>query len=366
MKKKFLVLGIGNAQVDLLARLSGWFEVHALSNTAYGRGLPYVDFFSLIDITDTHAVLAYARAHKVDYLYSVGSDVAMPTVTYVSEQLGLPTLVNHSVASMCNNKVELRKQLRGVYGSVAFDLLVDSQQFTTVPFPAMIKPVDSQGQRGVQTITEINQIPKAFETAVAYSRCGQAIIEEKIIGQEISVNIYMADGAVEFFLPSERIAWPQFDGGIIQKHVLPTSLPANVVQNVRRLVVETTSALGIKNGPVYFQIIVRGDDPYLIEVTPRLDGCHMWNLISHATGIDLLEITISHLQGLSIVCPENFKVTPGVLEFFCLPPHETFSGFSPNKFAKHIEWYLQPGEKVRPMNGFMEKCGYQIVLENEK
>ena len=363
MMKKFLVLGIGNAQRDLLKSISGYFNVHALSYSSDGNGLPYADSFSMIDITDKNAVLAYAKYHKIDYIYSVGSDVAMPTVTYVAEQLGLPILASCAAATVCNNKVELRRRLRDAYGSVAFELITGPNQVTNVSLPAMIKPADSQGQRGVQTITDRNQIPKAFGIAVGYSRSGQAILEEKISGQEVSVNSYLVDGVVKFFLASDRQAWSQFDSGLIHKHILPTSLSECAVANVRRLVEETTAALRVDNGPVYFQIKVCGDTPHLIEVTPRLDGCHMWRLIKSSTGVDLLESAISQLQGLPVEFPEELSVADGILEFFCQPPGEIFSEVVPDPDACFVEWYYVRGEKVRRMNGQMEKCGYQIVLK---
>jgi len=366
LKKNFLVLGIGNAQVDLLERLSGRFFVHALSNSSNGRGLPYADYFEMVDIADKYSVLDYAKQHGIDYIYSVGSDIAMPTAAFVAEHLGLPILASYDVAITCNNKVELREKLRETYGAVAFALISEPGQIANVPLPAMIKPVDSQGQRGVQTISDQSQISKAFEIAIGYSRSRLAIIEQKILGQEISVNCYMVDGQLKFFLPSNRISWSQFEGGIIHKHILPSSLHQNAVANVEQLIKETTTTLGLINGPVYFQIMMRGDTPYLIEVTPRLDGCHMWRLIKYATGVDLLECAISQLQGMSLTFPDKYSLDKGTLEFFCQPPGELFLEIAPHPDKKHVEYFYRPGEKVKSINGYMEKCGYQIVLENDK
>ena len=97
--RRFLVLGIGHAQVDLLRHLQGRCELHALSNSRHGRGFPLVDRFAEIDITDQQAVLSYARANHIDQIYTVGSDVAMPTVAHVASEMGLSSLVAPSVAA---------------------------------------------------------------------------------------------------------------------------------------------------------------------------------------------------------------------------------------------------------------------------
>lgn len=367
--EKFLVLGIGNAQVDLLKKLSkdNNIEVHALSNTEKGRGYQYTDYFELIDITDIEMVFDYVVKNNISYIYSVGSDVAMPTVMSVATTAGLNKFVSHETARLCNTKHELRDYLKKCYGSVPFDVLSEDCNIKNIDFPAIVKPVDSQGQRGVSTVRNINELKVAYDYAVSFSRSSTVIVENKIQGPEISVNVYMKDGELVFFLPSDRLAWEGYDGGIIHKHILPASLGESASENVRKLVVETLAALEINNGPAYFQIMLEGDAAYLIEVTPRLDGCHMWNLIKQSTGVDLLEISLNHLMGQDISLPSSFSIAPSTLEFICQPPNTNYQKDSDDFFeeVKHLEHYYQNGDEVASMNGKMEKCGYVIRLGDE-
>ncbi|ELA7156564.1 ATP-grasp domain-containing protein [Vibrio parahaemolyticus] len=363
--KKFLVLGIGNAQVDLLRflRNSGKFEVHALSNTEFGRGLQYADKFECINITDKDAVLDYASRNNIDIIYSIGSDVAMPTATFVSEKLGKPCFVSYETAKVCNNKNEFREKLKNCYGAVPFQVLKNAEDInlsSNLRFPLIVKPVDSQGQRGVGTAHNINEVKTLFYTALTYSRSKKVIIEEKIQGEEISVNVYLHNGELVFFLPSGRVSWEEFDGGIIHKHYIPSNLSAEAVTNVERLVKETLSSLSITDGPAYFQIKMSNDTPYLIEVTPRFDGCHMWQLILHSCNVNLLETAIRHLTTSSFNPISIDKVHPYCLEFYCQPPGESFVLPSKEEFLSYEELYYREGDVVREMNGKMEKCGYKI------
>lgn len=365
--KKIAILGIGNAQVDVLRLLneSRSYEVHALSYSNDGRGLDYVDHFSLIDITDKEKVKNYCAEHEIEIIYSVGSDVAMPTVAYVSEELGLPHFVSYETAVSCNNKNVFREKLKHCFGSVPFTVMVDEDTQVDLPFPLIVKPVDSQGQRGVSTAQSIQELKASFAKAITYSKSGKVIVEKKIEGEEISVNAYVIDGELKFFLPSGRVSWDMFDGGIIHKHLLPSTLSTQAIENVRRLVEETTKALEINNGPVYFQIKMEQDSPYLIEVTPRLDGCHMWRLISLACGVNLLDLAIQHLMGADINIPESWPVDDMCLEFFCQPPKEQFSLPLDHDSYIYKELYYKVGDRVKEMNGKMEKCGYCIFPLNE-
>ena len=366
--KKFLILGIGNAQADILRYLKQnfEFEVHALSNNDQGRGLQYVDRFETIDIANKQAVLKYAERHDVDVIYSIGSDVAMPTVAYVSEQLGKPSFVSYETATTCNNKSLFRKKLSGCYGAVPFVVAESESDIANAEqlrFPIIVKPVDSQGQRGVGTANNLEEVARLYWSAVQHSRSQKVIFEEKIQGEEISVNAYLNNGELVFFLPSGRISWAKLDGGIIHKHYIPSGLSDAAVVNVRRLVEETLAALAITDGPAYFQIKMSAATPYLIEVTPRLDGCHMWRLIEHCCDVNLLEAAVGHLT-TDVFSPlaNDYAVKPSCLEFYCQPPGERFVMPEPSGDVLYEELYYQPGEVVLKMNGKMEKCGYKVFF----
>ncbi len=367
---RFLVLGMGNAQADLIRMLSDDHEIHALSYSFEGAGKEFVDIFKQVDIKDEQSVFEYAKLHDIDIVYSVGSDLGMVTAAVVSSKLKLPSLITPEIARVCHNKDLLRNRLSTLDWNVKFRVLEATSDMTEFSYPFILKPVDSQGQRGVFLVKNQSDFVKKFTTSLRHSRSKRLIVEEYIEGPEISVNAYVVDGEIRFSFISDRIVWSEFSAGIINKHRFPSQFinEESKIQ-IHYLMVEVIDCIGIKNGPVYFQIkLKRNDEPKLIEVTPRLDGCHMWRLIKHATGVDLLETTINHLMGAS----ENsfvFNTVNGtsngnetwVLEFMCEKPEKevNINKYDTSNSLYH-DWYYKNGETVNPMNTFMEKCGYQI------
>ena len=113
---------------------------------------------------------------------------------------------------------------------------------------------------------------------------------------------------------------------------------------MEELVSEAVTKLEINNGPVYFQIKIENGHPYLIEVTPRLDGCHMWRLIKEYTGVNLLDITMTHF--LDGTVPDiSYKVSdiPMHTEFFCEAPD---TEFDISKYDGWVDWgYIMDCEK---------------------
>lgn len=364
----FLVLGVGNAQIDLLRFLHSLagIEIHALSYCVSERAASFYDYFSLIDITDKRAVLEYAKDKKITHIYTVGSEVAMPTVSWVSQQLALPYFVDFSTATLCQNKLLLREKLRNSFGSVKFCPVKHGQTAIDLVFPLIIKPVDSQGQRGISLVQNRTGLDKALSVAFAHSKLDYVIAEQFIDGNEISVNAYVINGNVVFSFISDRIVWDEFQGGIIKKHQYPSSQDESAQKEVHQLVNETVHSLGIKNGPIYFQIMISDGHPYIIEVTPRLDGCHMWRFIEKIMGSNLLDFSVKHLLGEVPEILNNRIFEFGVLEFFCQSPNSIFSKFKNNDVDicfDFIEYYYKEGESVEPINGYMEKCGYYIKVD---
>ncbi len=362
-----LILGTGNAQVDLIeyCKQRG-FTVCTCSNANGDPGQALSDNFELIDISDVPKVIELATRCKADLVYSVGSDVAMPTACAVSEALSLPHFVSSKTALLCNVKSEFRAFLGMDFeGNLPFQVMADANTPILLDYPLIMKPVDSQGQRGVRTVTSHESFLSTFAESMAFSRSGRVILEELIDGPEVSVNTYSVDGRIVFFVLSDRLIWADYPGGLIREHVVPSIVATpKACELIYDLVARVLQKLKILNGPAYFQIKLRGDEPRLIEVTPRLDGCHMWRLLKYYTGIDLLDLTVRHLTG-SPPQLESVQATPGTgglsLGFFCEPPGTLFDP------AKHelndslwLRWYYQKGDKVKRVNGLLEKCGYHI------
>ena len=109
---------------------------------------------------------------------------------------------------------------------------------------------------------------------------------------------------------------------------------------------------------------IKDDTPKLLEVTPRLDGCHSWRLCKEDAGVDLLQASIDHLFGNppTISTAQQLKGKRLKLGFLCEKPGVTIdrSLFSIPKDVVYCEWYYDNQEVVREVNGYFEKIGYYI------
>lgn len=365
-KRTALVLGVGAAQCDLILRLkrAGWHVV-GCSYRHEGAALEDVDEFALVDIVDQDRVEQLARNIGADLVYSIGSDVAMPVVAEVAERMGMPAPIAAATARLMQNKGAFRAFLNaeGISPVRHRTFRSPSEIEDWDCFPAIVKPVDSQGQRGVMRVLSAGTLAEEAARALEASRSGEAIIEEFLDGPEISVNAFVLNGETVVQEISDRIV--RDDGsGAPSAHVYPSRhTTATQAVMVRDLVRRSNAALELRSGPVYYQIKLTAAGPRIIEAAPRLDGCHLWRLIAMCGGVDLLQASIDVMVGES---PTLFKPTPGPaplrLDIFYGRDGELFtpSRFDVAEGTVFEAWYFAEGESMRAISGASAKAGYAI------
>ena len=363
--KKVLILGVASVQMDAINELKKiGCETFACAMAKDGPGAEAADHFCIINILDETSIIKYIEENKIDAVYSTGSDLAMPVSSRISEKLGLPHFVSSRAAYICNHKNSMREALtKECIGNIPYQVM-SSIDKVAISFPVILKPSDSQGQRGVFLVNSQEEFENFFEKAKSYSREGKVIVEKFISGPEISVNGYLVNSEIKFVVASDRVTWEKYTG-LIHKHIVPaTSINEETITKIKVMMEDACVRIGITNGPVYFQIKVENGNPYIIEMTPRLDGCHMWNVLRRSTGINLMSLTFNHLLfgDTDELLNGYSKFTPMELVFFCQEPNTIMfrENFMIPADAEYSFWYYSNSDLIRPVNGKFDKVGYFI------
>ena len=362
--KKVLILGAAAVQMDAILQLKKMgCETFAVAMAKDGPGVDKADHFAIINVLDEKKLEEYILNNQIDAVYSTGSDLAMPVACRLSERLNLPHLVSSETAYICNHKNAMREKLtQDCNGNIPYQVLNTADE-VTVGFPAILKPSDAQGQRGIYLIHSQEELEEHFEDARQFSKEGKAIVEKYIDGPEISVNGYMIDGELKYLIASDRETWPEYTG-LIHKHIVPSCvINEDSKREMQEIVMDACRRVGIENGPVYFQMKVENNHPYIIEMTPRLDGCHMWNILEKATGVNLMKLVFEHLlYGNTSELEKERDIKPMELVFWCQKPNSYMDKTVfelPDDAIEHF-YYYENGDYIRPVNGRFDKVGYYI------
>ncbi len=369
MNNTILILGTNSGQLDLIKTMKelGWYVI-GCSNRSNEVGVKYTDKFYEIDIRDIEAVSKIAVDNNVDLVYSVSSDTAIKSAVQVSSKLNLPTFYSESLIQLLDNKQDLRSFLNSAKLSIVnyteIDEVDDSIKWGT--FPCIVKPSNAQGQRGVKKVNDAHELKKSIISAKQFSSNKTAIIEDFLDGVEISCNVLISDGQIVFDALSERLTYNDEYFGIPKGHLIPcVNINEDAQKEAIKLVHDVVKALKIQNGPLYFQMKATTNGVKIIEIAPRLDGCHMWRLIKHATNRNFLTETVEtllnkHKNKQRVELKDNKYYE---LIFQHSEPSQIFKeeDFPIPTGALYHEYRYSNGDDINIINGKKEVVGYYVA-----
>ena len=301
--KTVLFVGAGRHQrrAILQARERG-LRVVGVDRNPDAPGLHVADIAEAVDFTDIDAVTDVARRHHVDGALTVSADRAVPVVAAVTERLGLPT-IGTEVARRMRNKIVMRRILAddGVpqppFAAVR-SLSEGRRALSTVGLPAVLKPADSGGQRGVFRIDSSDDLDAHLHAALAESVEQECILEGFVEGIEMNGIVIARGGEAEVVTLSDRLRPPGIGFGVGWIHVYPASAYADQLTLSERVAARCVEALGLRDGIAFPQLIAHPDGSVaVVEVAARIPGGQMADLVRHATGVDLVEVALRFALG---------------------------------------------------------------------
>src|SRR5437588_802350 len=243
-----------------------------------------------------------------------------------------------------------------------------------VGFPAVLKPADSSGQRGVFRLRTSDDLDAHLHAALAASSSGEAILERYHEGAEVNTLLVANSGEVHLVTASDRVRPNGIGFGVALAHVYPSTFFGDVLEEVERVAVAAVRALGMRDGVAYPQLLVGDGGVQVVEVAARIPGGQMGEVPRVGTGIDLVEIAVRQALRLDVSeallrprFQQPFAISfltaqPGVLPTGRVRRVEGVARAEAFPGVVRVETYIQPGETIRPVQVDGDRRGYVIAL----
>ena len=170
-----------------------------MDRNADAPGLALADAAEVVDFADVDAVERVARQHAVDGALTVSADRAVPVVAAVTERLGLPSIGTAVAHRMTHKLVHAPDAGRGgdpAAGVCGVRSLAEGRAaLEAVGLPAVLKPVDSGGQRG---IFRIDSPETSSRTSTSRSSSRRPASDPRGLRRRIEMNgiVIARDGAL--------------------------------------------------------------------------------------------------------------------------------------------------------------------------
>ncbi|HZC29205.1 MAG TPA: ATP-grasp domain-containing protein [Gaiellaceae bacterium] len=373
----FVGAGIHQRRAIEQARARG-LRVVAVDGTPDAAGFAVADVGEPVDFSRPDAVAAVGRAHGVDGVLTISADRAVPVVAAVAERLGLPGIGTETAHRM-TNKVAMRRTLAeaGVpqprFAAIR-GLSEAAAALAQVGLPAVLKPADSGGQRGLFRIQSRDDLERHLHAALAQSPTQEAILEEFVEGLELNGLAVARAGEVTLLTLSDRLRPPGAGFGVGWIHVYPSSLYGDVLAEAERVATSGVRALGLENGVSFPQLLAADDGRVLVvEIAARVPGGQMADLARHAVGVDVVEIALRQALGEHVpdelvtrrldrpLAIRFLTAAPGPLPVGRVRRVGSLERARAATGVLQVEVFIEEGEIIRPVRVDADRRGYVIA-----
>lgn len=374
MKRTLIVIGGGLLQLPLIrtARRMGLFTI-VFDMDAEAVGMKEADHAVQMSTRDIDGCVREAKrvrqSMQVHGVITAGTD-ASRAVAAIAGALDLPG-IRYSAAEAASNKVLMRKTLRRHGVPVpdfyaVWSLKEARDALDELGCPAVIKPAENMGARGVIKVRNRDELQRAYRHAKRYATTGELILEEFMEGPELSVDALAWQGQIRITGMADRIITrePYF---IEIGHNMPSAMPASVLEEAASVMKAGMRALDLHTGAGKGDLKVTPKGVMVGEIAARLSGgwmsSHTYPLHS---GVDLYRAAIRIALGeepgdleevQDFVCIERGILSaPGkILSIEGVEQMRSIAGVEEVIITKPV------GSVMQPVTSNIDKVGHVIV-----
>ncbi len=380
-KKSILILGGGSSQINLIkkSKSMGLFTILAdINPDAPGR--EFCSKFEKVSTFDYIGALKAAERNSIDAVATAGTDQPVYTSAYIADKLSLPQFLTPEKALTVTNKKHMKSVFKSAKIKTAAYILLDKNSKETdiqvLKPPFVLKPLDSQGQRGVMKLNTSKDVLSNIEYALSFSRETSVILEEYYDSDEITLSGWVKDGKLYILSVTDRVTFDNLPSiGICLSHQYPSTYSSSHKDGIIGLTENIIKAFKIENGPIYFQYLIGNDGIYVNEIACRLGGAYEDEFIPHTSGIDITEILIKGSLGETIPDKIFSRIKPSSL-FFNGQYFSTLLLFSKPGLIKQLsfpdneeqddnilssKFIINSNTKINPVVNSTQRAGYAIL-----
>ncbi len=380
---KIMMLGGGTNQLCAINRIIERGDQVVVSDYLEDSpGKALATFTAKADTFSYEETLEQARHHNVDAVLTVGTDQPVLTAARVCETLRLPTAVSPETALAVTNKKHMKKIFtENAIPSVPY-MLVDGgfepQNVKDFSFPAVLKPVDSQGQRGIFKVYSKEEVLEKLPHTLKYSKTGEALLERYYENQEVTVSGWVDNGQTIILTMTDRVTFSDESKiGVCVSHEHPSIHTPKYGERARKLTEEIVKAFEIHNGPIYFQFLIGDEGMVANEIACRIGGAYEDQFIPKITGFDILDAQLDLAVGKRVstevlsdydfmkndkcVSVQLFFASPGSVRQ--VSSKETMTAL---EGVADFRVHFQPGDSIPETENASARAGFGLIYaENE-
>ncbi|MCM3490025.1 ATP-grasp domain-containing protein [Alkalihalophilus marmarensis] len=327
--------------------------------------------------SELNKIISYAKSIKADVIIP-GLEYSVAPASYVASVLNLPNL-GVNAANTLTNKHSLRERMKKTevpqprYKSV--NTIDEIEDFFKGPI--IIKPTNRQASAGVIKVYEKEEIEHSWNYSLGFNEgvnvaerdiSGEFLVEELLIGQEVSTEVLVNRGEINFFnITVKETVEGKFPVEI--GHYLPGNFSKEVEKNLRLYMENLISELDIHTGILHAEWIIVNDLPHLIECAGRAPGDYIFQMIRKAYDFCPYSAMLNILMNEETKVNQKAKRGAAITflsseENGCLKSIEGLNDIKANTEVLNTAQFVSIGDKVSVLNSSWDRIGMIMCSGN--
>lgn len=300
--KKIMVIAGGDWQIELIKKAKS-MGYYVICSNLYedSPAFPYSDACEVANVLDKETNLEIALKHKPDAVISDQSDIAVPTVAYLNEKLGLKG-IGTKKADLFTDKSAQREFCKA-HGIRIPDFCLCEKAEDALPMlekygKIIIKPIDSQSSRGVYTIESEKELREKCDDTIKWSNRKKLFLaEEYISGAEFTIDGLVVNGHHYPLCVSVKEMYPQ-NPNISRTQSYSYHSKEHDYDLLRATNKALVEAIGLPMGLTHSEYKEHNGEFYLIEAGARGGGSNLsGKIVPFMSGIDNYDYLIKQALG---------------------------------------------------------------------
>ncbi len=301
--KVLLELGtsVGSVEIVKYAKSEGAYVIVTdYLPTEKSEAKKYADETAMISTIDVDALCEFAMQKKIDGVFCGVSEVNLVSVNAIAKRLGLPCYFTDKQWELLQNKAEFNELCQRYNVPVAHKYSLSKEptrdELDGVAYPVIVKPVDQSAAIGIHICNNEEELIFGYKDALEKSFCGQAIVEQYIVGDEFSAAYTIIDGEYRLSTMGDKYLNREQKGFIPlpEAYVYPSKHLGMYLENISENVVEMFKSIGLENGVVFVQGVTDGTNTALFEAGLRMGGTALFRFVSKINNINILQLLVDY------------------------------------------------------------------------
>lgn len=358
LRKTVMMLGASERHTPFIRKMKeSGLDVVAIDYDSEAPGFLYCKEYDTISISgEEEKALKFAMENNIDAAISLPC-IGLHTLSYINSMLGLKGY------TMVYNKLMFNKRAVKTMVEASLPNINVPKDYADGDddFPYLKKPFNSTGSTGICLVNckeDLREFPVG------------SLVEQYVNGDLLSVDLLMQNGKMVYFFIHDRelLHGDSFVDSLIFS---PSKYyKGNMIYEIAQAAESIADMVGIKDGNANVQFIICNNEPYFIEINPRVSGPYGIECHTLATDRDWFMDNVDVLLG-NTVDKYNFpQITPnacitiaaqeeGILDYIVLPDKDKYN-------IVREWWWKKPGDSISPLKAVKDCIGFYFIMGRNK